>query len=93
MTLVAWQAEFETGISSVDIEHKEMVELLNQLYTELYHDPDDDAIGDFLGEVFANILAHFALEEKIMRERHTHTHTHLHEKETQQKHILEKKKY
>jgi hemerythrin len=25
-------------------------------------------VGDFLGEVFANISAHFALEEKIMRD-------------------------
>lgn len=68
MTLVAWQSEFETGIASVDFEHREMVELLNQLYAELDHEPDNDAVEDFLGEVFANIAAHFALEEKIMRD-------------------------
>ena len=68
MTLVAWQAEFETGISSVDFEHKEMVELFNQLSIELDHDPNDDAIGDFLGEVLANTSAHFVLEKKIMRD-------------------------
>jgi hemerythrin len=68
MTLIAWQTDFETGIASVDFEHKEMVALLNQLYTELDNDPDDSAVEDFLGEVFANISAHFALEEKIMRD-------------------------
>ncbi len=68
MTFVAWQVEFETGIPSVDYEHQEMMELLNQLYGELDGDPDSDAIADFLGEVFANISAHFALEEKIMRD-------------------------
>ncbi|NQV61083.1 MAG: hemerythrin family protein [Alphaproteobacteria bacterium] len=68
MTFIAWQAEFETGIGSIDFEHQEMVELLNQLYDELDRDPDGSAIEAFLGEVFANISAHFALEEKIMRD-------------------------
>ena len=45
-----------------------MAELLNQLFAELDYAPDDDAAGDFLGEVLANISAHFALEEKIMRD-------------------------
>tara|TARA_B100002003_G_C13751765_1_gene374238 strand:- start:53 stop:469 length:417 start_codon:yes stop_codon:yes gene_type:complete len=68
MALIAWQTDFETGIASVDFEHREMVALLNQLYAELERDPNDSAVEDFLGEVFANISAHFALEEKIMRD-------------------------
>ena len=68
MTLIAWQTDFETGIASIDFEHQEMVALLNQLYAELGQDFDHDAVEDFLGEVFANISAHFALEEKIMRD-------------------------
>ncbi|MBT3333100.1 MAG: hemerythrin family protein [Rhodospirillaceae bacterium] len=68
MTLVAWQTEFETGVRSVDFEHQEMVALLNRLHGELCRDPDSDSLEGFLGEVFANISAHFALEEKIMRD-------------------------
>ncbi|MDP6344570.1 MAG: bacteriohemerythrin [Alphaproteobacteria bacterium] len=68
MALIAWQLEFETGITSVDHEHREMVELLNHLHGELGAQPDGEAVADFLGEVYANISAHFALEEKIMRD-------------------------
>ena len=68
MTFIAWQSEFETGIISIDYEHQEMVALLNKLYAQLDHHPDSEAVEDFLGEVFANISAHFALEEKIMRD-------------------------
>ena len=67
MELIKWSQEFETGVSDVDYEHKELVELLNSLYRHLEADASRDSISDFLGEVFAKISAHFALEETIMR--------------------------
>ena len=32
-------------------------------------DKDNVTVMDFLGEIYAHVSAHFALEEKIMRER------------------------
>ena len=69
MTLVVWRDEFRTGIASVDHEHEALIALLNELHGEIQGGADDDAVADFLGEVYAQISAHFALEEKIMRER------------------------
>jgi hemerythrin-like metal-binding protein len=67
MPLIEWRREFETGIADVDHEHRQLVELINDLHRRLGKDADRAEVARFLGEVFARISAHFALEETIMR--------------------------
>jgi hemerythrin len=67
VALIAWRPEFETGIPDVDHEHRELVALINQLHAALEAGASKDEVSKFLGEVFARISAHFALEESIMR--------------------------
>ena len=67
MPLIEWRKEFETGVADVDHEHKQLVDLINQLHEEATAGASYSRIQDFLGEVFAKIAAHFALEESIMR--------------------------
>ena len=69
MALIEWRDEFKVGVASVDHEHEGMIALLNELHGKLGADADKDTVLDFLGEVFAKISAHFALEEQTMRER------------------------
>jgi hemerythrin-like metal-binding protein len=69
MTLIVWKDEFNTGIRALDYEHREMVNLLNRLYIDLAGDGSRENVVAFLGEVYARISAHFALEEAVMRER------------------------
>lgn len=68
MTLVEWRDEFKIGIDEVDFEHREMIELINESYNESKKQASGMAVMDFLGEIFEKISAHFALEEKIMRD-------------------------
>ncbi|MCP4183804.1 MAG: bacteriohemerythrin [Hyphomicrobiales bacterium] len=67
MTFIKWDSAFETGITSVDHEHRELVELINTLHGKLVDDAPVEVISKFLGEVFVAISAHFALEETVMR--------------------------
>lgn len=67
MPLIVWRKEFETGISDIDHEHRELVELINRLHEDVTSGTDQARVSEFLGEVFARIAAHFALEESIMR--------------------------
>jgi hemerythrin len=67
MVLIAWRKDFETGVADVDHEHRELVDLINALHAEIAKGADASRVHDFLGEVFARIAAHFALEESIMR--------------------------
>jgi hemerythrin-like metal-binding protein len=68
MALIEWQERFSIGIPAVDHEHREMIGLLNELYERLLQEQGDCPVVDFLGEVFAQISAHFALEEREMRD-------------------------
>jgi hemerythrin len=70
MALIKWRKEFETGVPDVDHEHRELVNLINNLHGEIVNGSDRARIAEFLGEVFAKIAAHFALEESIMRKHH-----------------------
>ncbi|ODT30102.1 MAG: hypothetical protein ABS54_03535 [Hyphomicrobium sp. SCN 65-11] len=67
MALIEWQTEFETGVREVDHEHRELVDLINVLHRKIGSNAGKEVIGGFLGEVFAKISAHFALEETVMR--------------------------
>lgn len=67
MALIEWRDEFNTGVAEVDHEHQELIGMINDLHGQLQGGADRDAIAEFLGEVFAKISAHFALEETVMR--------------------------
>ena len=68
MNLVEWRNEFKIGIEEVDFEHQELIELINDSYKEAKKEGSTMALIEYLGEIFAKISAHFALEEKEMRE-------------------------
>jgi len=68
MTLIEWRNEFKIGIEEVDFEHQELIELINELYVEAKKEDSNTAVMACLGEIYAKISAHFALEEKVMRE-------------------------
>ena len=67
MAILEWRREFETGIAEVDSEHRELVDLINELHNQLNSGASKQEISEFLGEVFAKISSHFALEETVMR--------------------------
>lgn len=67
--LVEWRPEFSLGVPAVDEEHRELINLINDLHANLFLDDARMTILDFLGELYARISAHFALEEKLMREQ------------------------
>ena len=69
MTLLEWKDEYCLGIPAVDEEHRELIELINELHAELQAGESGITVLDFLGEIYARISAHFALEEKVMREQ------------------------
>jgi len=70
MTLITWKDEFSIGIASVDHEHRMLIASINDLHEQMQKPMTRDAVMGFLGEIHARISAHFALEEREMRERH-----------------------
>jgi hemerythrin len=68
MSLIEWRETFSVGVIEVDHEHRELVAMINRLHDAMGAGASQDAVIDALGEIFAQISAHFALEEKFMRE-------------------------
>lgn len=67
--LIEWKDSYCTGIKEVDYEHRELISLINELYGRL-SDPDAPlTVPAFFGDLNKAITAHFALEERHMRER------------------------
>jgi hemerythrin len=69
MALIEWKDDFSVGVPDVDYEHQKLIALINDLHDAMSRDNSDVTVMDFLGEIYAHVAAHFALEEKIMRER------------------------
>ena len=69
MTLLLWRDDFRIGIDEVDQEHQELIGLINETHAALGSDRSGERVEAFLGEIFARISAHFALEEKAMQVR------------------------
>lgn len=68
MALIDWNPRFELGVESVDRDHRELIELINALHAAMCAGATHDRIVAGLGRIHTQIAAHFALEEKLMRE-------------------------
>lgn len=69
MPLLQWKDQYSVGIEAVDHEHKELIELINQLADEVLAKGTTLVASAFFGDLIKGISAHFALEERFMRER------------------------
>lgn len=69
MSLLHWEDRYSVGVAAVDHEHKELIELINRLYEEAATRGSKEAVVNFFGDLFRTVSAHFALEERLMRER------------------------
>jgi len=67
MTLIEWKDDFKVGVPDVDAEHRDLIDLINDLHGLMQQQATHDQVSSSLGEIFAQISAHFALEERFMR--------------------------
>lgn len=69
MALLHWKPEYSVGIDAVDHEHRELIDLINRLHSELLANDAGLSAEPFFGDLLKAISSHFALEEQFMRER------------------------
>lgn len=68
MALIEWREDFKTGVPSIDYEHENLIATINRLHGKIGGREPGESVPYVLGEIHALIEAHFALEEKIMRD-------------------------
>jgi len=69
MALLQWRKDYSVGIDAVDHEHRELIDLINRLYETAASQRSREAVIAFFGDLYRGISAHFALEERFMRDR------------------------
>jgi len=67
MKYLKWEEQYSVGVDSVDYEHKNLMDMINMIYAELENKRDIAEIEKTMSDVHAEIAAHFALEERLMR--------------------------
>ena len=68
--LVTWSATYSVGIKLIDDQHKELLNLVNDMYNHVNDDDEEAERTYFLGvirHIVDYIKIHFATEEKIMQ--------------------------
>jgi len=67
-TLFEWDESFLIGIEELDHEHKVLMDDIKTLHEELTRHDQKSEIEKCLGDIYARMQAHFALEEHVMKE-------------------------
>jgi hemerythrin len=66
--LIEWKDSYRTGLNEVDYEHRELIDLINVLHARLSDSDAPITVPGFFGDLNRAITAHFALEERHMRD-------------------------
>ena len=69
MAYLDWNPAYDTGVAAIDYEHRRLVALLNEIHGLILSGAEPQKIAGTLADFHARAAAHFALEEKIMRDR------------------------
>ncbi len=67
MAPIEWKPEYSVGNPSVDHEHQELIDLVNQTASTILDNEPEANIQDSFGDLLRAITAHFALEEQQMK--------------------------
>lgn len=70
MTMLAWSDDYSVAIQEIDEQHKQLVALINNLYTAMAGKRDREQIGRIINELVDYTRIHFAVEECLMRMFH-----------------------
>ncbi len=69
MALLKWIDRYSVEIEAVDYEHKKLIDLINRLFDAVSAGIAKTHGSALFGDLLRDISAHFALEERFMRER------------------------
>ncbi len=81
MTFLSWSPEYSVGMPSIDREHMELMELVNQIHDELCASAPEAALRILFLRLSTHVLRHFWNEEKLFMgtsypraDAHAHKH-------------------
>lgn len=67
MALIQWKDEYSLGVEDIDHEHRELIDLVREVFDCIASGHAREWTEALMGDLYAAISGHFALEEDIMR--------------------------
>jgi hemerythrin len=64
---MSWKHEYSVGIEKIDNQHKDIVQLINRIYSGMKNNYKKAEIGGFLDELRAKIASHYLKEEEFLK--------------------------
>ncbi len=64
--MITWDDKYSVGISSIDEEHKKLIDIINKVIDAKQHTDNSIEITEILNEMNNYVLTHFANEETYM---------------------------
>jgi len=83
MALFQWKEYYSVNIDSVDLQHKQLVTLINSLHKEINNGFDREEVKSLLDHFMESTQSHFENEESLMLENDYKLY-HLHKREHEQ---------
>jgi hemerythrin len=68
MSLLTWRDDMSVGVAKFDDDHRQLVDLINELHDAMSHGRGSAALESVLDRVLDYSRAHFKSEEDLMRE-------------------------
>jgi hemerythrin-like metal-binding protein len=66
--LIAWNTAYSVGNDSLDKQHRQILEMINDLFSAIKQGNDRDAVEPLLRRMIQYVETHFADEERFMQE-------------------------
>ncbi len=84
MAAIVWNAKFDTGLADVDLQHRHLVFVINQVADLYTADADQAALAPLLQELIDYTQYHFSTEERLMAQHgcvpeHVREHVQIHQ--------------
>jgi len=64
----AWKDEYSVGIDAIDLQHRLLIIMINDLYVAIHENRSTEAIPEMLSRLHHYIQEHFSAEKRLMEE-------------------------
>ena len=68
MALINWQDRYSVNIAEIDDQHKQLIDMINELHEAMLTQKGKDAVMPILNKLASYCIKHFNIEEKMMQQ-------------------------
>ena len=66
MIFLPWKAEYNTGIKEIDIQHQQLVDMINELNAAIQTGNSQETLQNIFSDLLVYAIRHFDAEEELM---------------------------